>query len=513
MELRKVRNVWPRSNKSSNVDICLGWDEGSAASITSLEAFSREYHLNQSTISNIVSLVNVGAGCGALLSFFLNDKIGRIWSMRLYQATYAAGSLISCFSYGNTATLYVGRIVAGLGIGACTVVGPMAIAELAPKTIRGFLTLWLNVCMLGSQALGSFTVFGCSQHIPPSLSLQYQLPWFVQTFVPAITIISSFFICESPRWLAIAGRTEEARFMLFKLRGLPEDDPSLQLEYSQLVSQLEDENDSNLQDSYWAIVKETFGKRSNLRRVQLTVVAYILAQFSGANSITNYLPTIFGLIGISGTSARIYSTGLYAVTKLVCCFAASLFIVDVLGRRKSLMLGVTVQMLCHAYLAGYLKHFIKDPSSMPAGASDAAIAVIYLHAFGWAVGLYTLPYLFGAELWPNRIRSFGGAVSQCFHWLFYFAITKSTPSILNSMAVWGAFLFFLAWCAVAFVYTFFCVPETRGLSLDEMDMIFDRPLYKMRHPILRPSDEEQVGMEKECTAADQQGTASHFESR
>ncbi|CAG9936348.1 unnamed protein product [Clonostachys rosea f. rosea IK726] len=489
-----------------------GWDEGSAASITSLASFSRKYHLDDATISNIVSLVNVGAGVGALLSFFLNDKLGRIWSMRVYQALYAIGSLVACFSYGNAGALYAGRIIAGLGIGACSVVGPMAIAEIAPKTIRGFLTLWFNICMLGSQALGSFTVLGCSINISPALDLQYQVPWFVQTFVPALAIGLSFFTCESPRWLAITGRMEEAKDTLYNLRGLPEDDASMQLEYAQLVSHIEDENSGNPQDGYLAIIKETFGKRSNLRRVQLTIVAYILAQFSGANSITNYLPTIFGLIGVKGTSAKIYSTGLYAVAKLVCCFAASLFIVDILGRRKSLMLGVTVQMMCHAYLAGYLKHFRSNPSSVPSGASDAAIAIIYIHAFGWAVGLYTLPYLFGAELWPNRIRSFGGAVSQCFHWLFYFAITKATPSILSSMAVWGAFVFFLAWCVVAFVYTVFCVPETRGLSLDEMDAIFERPIYKMRKPLPRSADEEFGAAEKAQVAALEMSSAKHLEN-
>ena len=117
---------------------------------------------------------------------------------------------------------------------------------------------------------------------------------------------------------------------------------------------------------------------------------------------------------------------------------------------------------------------------MPDGASDFAIVVIYIHAFGWAVGLYTLPYLFGAELWPNRIRSFGGALSQCFHWLFYFAITKATPSILESMDTWGAFLFFVAWCIVALVYTVYFIPETSGLILEEIDAIFQRPLHKMR---------------------------------
>ena len=81
-------------------------------------------------------------------------------------------------------------------------------------------------------------------------------------------------------------------------------------------------------------------------------------------------------------------------------------------------------MVCHAYLAGYLKTYTSNKAAVSKSASDAAIAIIYVHALGWAIGLYTLPYLFGAELWPNRIRSFGGALSQCFHWMFYFAITK-----------------------------------------------------------------------------------------
>ncbi|KAF4996488.1 hypothetical protein FDECE_12404 [Fusarium decemcellulare] len=462
-----------------------GWDEGSAASITELSSFKREYGLdaktNKATISNLVSFVNIGAGVGAFLSFFLNDRIGRLWSARVYQTIYAVGSLISCFSYGNHAVLYVGRIVAGLGIGACTVVGPMAIAEMAPKSIRGLMTLWFNIAMLSGQTIGIFTVYGSNIHISPAKNLQYQVPWFVQTFAPAIAIVLSFFAVESPRWLTIRGRPQEALEALVTLRGLPADHPYLQEEFAEISSHIDDENRQFGKGGYLSIMKETFCVRSNLRRVQLTIIAYILAQFSGANSVTNYLPTVFTLIGVTGTDVKVYSTGLYAVAKLVCCVIASLVFVDVLGRRKSLMLGITIQGMCHAYLSGYLKYFTKDPESVPKGASDAAIGIIYIHAFGWAVGLYTLPYLFGAELWPNRIRSFGGALSQCFHWLFYFAITKATPSIISSMDVWGAFLFFVAWCIIAFVYTLFFVPETSNLSLDEMDAIFDRPMYKMRH--------------------------------
>jgi sugar porter (SP) family MFS transporter len=467
-----------------------------------LGSFRREYSLDaehdKDTISNLVSFVNIGAGVGAFMSFFLNDRLGRRWSMRIYQLLYMAGSLVSCFSYGNHGVLYLGRILAGLGLGACTVIGPMAIAEMAPKTVRGLMTLWFNVCMLGGQALGVFTVYGCNRTVDSSKNLQYQIPWFAQTFVPATSIALSFISVESPRWLALVGKRQEALDALVKLRGLQIDHPYLQEEIAQLESHVDDENQQFRDTGYWTIMKETFTVRSNLRRVQLTIIAYILAQFSGANSVTNYLPTIFGLIGVEGTDVKVYSTGLYAVAKLICCVVASLVFVDVVGRRKSLMIGITIQAFCHSYLAGYLRYFVPHPNSVPEGASDAAIGVIYIHALGWAVGLYTLPYLFGAELWPNRIRSFGGALSQSFHWLFYFAITKATPSLLKSMDTWGAFLFFVGWCIIAFLYTLFFVPETNGLSLEEMDAIFQRPMYRMRQATNRTAVGNGIGDDLEA---------------
>ncbi|KAH8777441.1 general substrate transporter [Diaporthe sp. PMI_573] len=461
-----------------------GWDEGSTASITQLKSFQREFGItpsgNPSQISNIVSFVNLTAGIFAFLSFLINDRLGRIWSYRLYMTIYAIGNLIETFAYGSLPVLYIGRLVAGAGIGALTVVGPMSIVEIAPATTRGLMTLWFNVCMLSSQMLGIFVVFGCNLHIDPKLNLQYQIPFFVQCFVPALGVAMSFFLYESPRWLCLRGRNDEALAALTSLRGLDRDHPYLRDEWHKMSTQIAHEQAEYGDQTYLSLFRETFCVRSNLRRVQLTVFAYILAQFSGANSVTNYLPEIFGIIGVKSTSVKVYASGLYALAKLVCCIAASLFFVDVIGRRKSLMIGITIQMLCHSYLAGYLNYFVRDADSVPTGASDAAIGVIYIHALGWAIGLYTLPYLFGAELWPNRIRSFGGALSQGFHWLFYFAITKATPALLNSMNQWGAFVFFVVWCVIALVYAFIMVPETAGRALENIDTLFEHPWYMMR---------------------------------
>lgn len=200
--------------------------------------------------------------------------------MRTYQLVYIAGSLISCLSYGHVSALYVGRIVAGLGIGALSVVSPMAIAELAPKMTRGLMTMWFSVCMLSGQMLGIFTVYGCSIHISGDKDLQYQVPWFVQTFASAISYTMSLFIVESPRWPVLRNRRETGLAALERLRGLPSSNEYFQNEYQGMMSETED-NESN---SSWRVVKETLMVRSNLHRLQLTIAAYIMAQVSGANS-------------------------------------------------------------------------------------------------------------------------------------------------------------------------------------------------------------------------------------
>lgn len=114
------------------------------------------------------------------------------------------------------------------------------------------------------------------------------------------------------------------------------------------------------------------------------------------------------------------------------------------------------------------------------------------------VGLYILPYIFGSELWPNRLRSFGTAFSQCFHWLFIFAMAYAAPSLLKQTNNWGAFIFFASWCFISFLYVYFMVPETSGLSVEEMDDLFRGSWFnaarrsKKDHNVPRINGEEEA---------------------
>lgn len=381
------------SNSSqSSIDLTrhLAWDQGSSSVVPSLPGFSKAFGIASATnpkeITNFVSFVYLTAGIGSALSFFINDRIGRLWSLRLYFTIWIIGQLIATFSSGNLGALYTARFVSGLGIGPLTVTGPMSIVEIAPTEIRGLLTVWFSVVMLLSLTVSTLTVYACFLHVPAS-HLQYQIVFFTPTIVCAILIAASFFVCESPRWLMLVGREDEAVRTLTELRGLPEDHPRVAGELADIRNQINQEHIKyGANGGLKSVLKETFLVPANLRRVQQSCISYALAQLSGANSVTSYLVPILSLIGVNGANGHsLFLSSMYSLSKFFYTLIASFFFIDALGRRKSLFTGITIQLISDVYIGVYLK-FRQGGGSVASGSSEAAIAAIFIHGFGYAIG-------------------------------------------------------------------------------------------------------------------------------
>ena len=330
----------------------------------------------------------IGDAVGAALSFFINDRIGRLWSFRLYTIVWIIGQLVATFSPGSPA-LYVSRIISGLGIGALSVTGPISIVELAPAEIRGLLAAWYSVCMGIALMVATFCVYGVELHITTS-RFQYQVVWFAPCVFMFLWIVASFFLCESPRWLFLSHQDQEAVKTLIRLRCLPFDHPRVQQELRSIKESLQSETEACEVDDHSpskiiSIARETFTVLSNLRRLQQALILYALPQLSGGNSVTNYFIPILEIVGLAGNSTRnLFLNGMYTLSKFFFSLFASFFFIDALGRRNSLFVGVALQMISDIYLAVYIKVQQDDPISY--GASEAALASIFIHSFGYTIG-------------------------------------------------------------------------------------------------------------------------------
>lgn len=369
------------------------WDQGQASTVSNLAGFQRQFHIDSGTdakaIRNFVSLVYVGDGFGAALSYFLNDRLGRRWSLRVYIMVYIIGQLIAVFA-PNVGALYASRIVTGLGIGSLSATAPMTIAEIAPAEIRGMLTSWYTVVMALSLLVVNFCVYGVNKHIEAS-QLQYRIVWFAPCIWMGVLALISFFVCESPRWLLLKGRRDEALFTLIKLRGLPGTHPRIRDEINgielEIIQSRELFADSGRSSAHlYSVARETFTVPENLRRVQQALILFALPQLSGANAITTYLVPILKIVGASGDAARnIFLSGMYSLAKFFFTLMASLVFIDMLGRRKSLFIGITTQLCTDLYVGIYVQRK-QAGVDVTGAASKAALAAIYIHGFAYAVG-------------------------------------------------------------------------------------------------------------------------------
>ena len=275
-----------------------GWEQGSSSVVALLPGFEHHFGIssgtNASDIQKFVSLVYAGGGVGALLSFFVNDRVGRLWSLRLYIAVWILGQIVATTAPG-LAGLYTARIISGLGLGGSIVTGNMSIVEIAPAEIRGLLTAWF-LCFMGTGLVaGIFCVYGIMGNIPDS-RLQYQVVFFSPAIFMAGCTVASFFLCESPRWLMLANRPDDALKTLVRLRGLPATHPRVHNEYTEIQDSIHKERLEHGDSGMLGIIKETFTVPANLRRVQQTMVSYGLAQLSGSNAITSYFIPILTLV-------------------------------------------------------------------------------------------------------------------------------------------------------------------------------------------------------------------------
>lgn len=210
-------------------------------------------------------------------------------------------------------------------------------------------------------------------------------------------------------------------------------------------------------------------------------VLKICIEWSGANSITIYAPQFFAILGTTGSSEKLFATAIFGVVKFASALICAFFLVDFLGRKRSLSTGIIIQFISVLYIAIYLTAVPsitsgKVQSTAAKHAGTGAIVMIYFSGVGWALGWNSIQYLIGAEIFPLRVRSLGTSMIMCFHFVNQYGNSKAVPLMLidgsGGLSPKGTFWFFSAVTLLGLGFVWFFLPETAGRSLEGMDALF-----------------------------------------
>jgi sugar porter (SP) family MFS transporter len=441
--------------------------------------------------ANVSAMVQIGSVGGALFAFIIADRIGRIWATRVLCTFWVVGIAIFMGANGSLPMIYAGRFIAGLGVGQTPVVGPVYIAEIAPAAIRGLCTCIFTGFVYLGIVLAYFANYGCQVNIGDTTHARWLVPTSVHIMFAGISFFLTFLQYESPRFLIKQNKPDKALHNMARIRHLPPDHPYVTEEIAAITMQHHEEMEATKGTTFWGMIKELLCIPSNLYRFYLAMGAQLMSQWSGAGSITLYAPDLFALMGITGTNESLLVTAVFGIVKLCAAIGCALFLVDVIGRKRSLLLGITLQAISMIYVAGFLtgvpelgidKHYKLTPQET--GPSKGAIFMIYLSGFGWALGWNSMQYLLTAELFPLRIRALATSIAMTAHFANQYGNSRALPNMLLPVSAGGITPSGTFWCFAAVTvlggfWVWFFVPETSGRSLESMDNLFALPWYKI----------------------------------
>lgn len=205
--------------------------------------------------------------------------------------------------------------------------------------------------------------------------------------------------------------------------------------------------------------------------MQSSECSFTLLVRPDADRASYYSPRIFKSVGLTGSSTKLYATGIYGIVRLVCVIIAMNFVVDRFGRRNMLMGGAAVMLVAMWFIGAYIKVASPTEGSALTAGGYAAVTFIYIFAVGFCFSYAGIPWIYCAEIFPLRIRALGIAICTAVHWLFNFVIARAVPYMISNIG-YGTYFFFASCITLSIPFVYFCLPETKGLSLEEIDVIF-----------------------------------------
>ncbi|KAI8673163.1 hypothetical protein LRP88_02314 [Fusarium phalaenopsidis] len=429
-----------------------------------------------------VAVYQIGCFLGAVLILFYGERWGRKSSTFWGSLIMIIGTIMqaSAHEYG---LFSAGRIVGGIGNGMVTSTIPTWQSECARPHQRGFLITLSGALISGGIMISYWVDYG---FYFLSGSVRWRFPVSFQSFFTIIVMIGLLYLPDSPRWLAMQGRVDEARQVTARLLGKPVDDSEVITEIKAIQEALEVQSRGG-GFRYKELL--TNGPSQNFRRTMLGVAAQFFQQICGINLVTYYATFLFeNSLGFGPEMSRLLAA--LNGTEYFLASLVALPLIERTGRRKLMLFGAFGMMASMAVLAGTVSTGTAADNGAPQLETRYGVtATVFLFVFNsfFAIGWLGMTWLYPAEITNLRIRIQANALSTCSNWLSNFLIVMITPPAFANLGyrTYAMFAVFNA-AIIPCVWLFF--PEPKGRSLEELDVIFASAHFDKVNPVKRARD-------------------------
>ncbi|KAF9267798.1 sugar transporter [Marasmius fiardii PR-910] len=458
----------------------------------------------------LVAILELGAWFGVLVTGYLADRFSRKYTIFMAVVVFCVGVIVQTTAKAAD-SIYGGRFVTGMGVGSLSMCVPLYNAELAPPEVRGSLVA-LQQLAITFGIMVSFWIDYGTNFIGGTGPTQHEAAWRIPLalqLVPAVILgVGILFMPFSPRWLVNQGREDEALAVLARARQLPPDNELVQIEFLEIKAQHLFEKETS-EARFPQYQNGTFASNFKLGfheylslitnkglfwRIAVGSLTMFFQQWTGVNAILYYAPSIFKNLGLTGNTTSLLATGVVGVAMFLATIPAVIW-VDQLGRKPVLVSGAFMMAACHfivAALSGsfgndwpkyaapffYLVRIIEELIttsvvtlvSLPPVVLDLIVLIVILAA-GWAACAFVWIFAIGfgyswgpcawiivAEIYPLSVRGKGLSIAASSNWMNNFIVGQVTPSMIQNIT-FGTFIFF-------------GVPETKGVTLEEMEEVF-----------------------------------------
>ncbi|XVF88525.1 hypothetical protein PTKIN_Ptkin19aG0057300 [Pterospermum kingtungense] len=419
----------------------------------------------------LVGSLSVLSLIGSLASGKTSDYIGRRYTIALAAATFLVGALLMGFA-PSFPLLLVGRIVTGIGAGFSLMISPVYTAEISPAMKRGFLTSLPEVFIVSGILLGYIVNYSLS-------GLPQNINWRLMLGLAAIPAVAIGFgvtaMPESPRWLVMKGRTDEAKRVLVKISDSCQE-AELRLSEITKAAAMDLGQPTTSNNSNWrgkGVWRELLLSPSRpVRRILVAAIGInFFMQASGNDAVLYYCPEVFKDAGIHSKRELFGVTVMMGAAK-ACCVLISALCSDRFGRRPILLLG-SIGMAVSAAVLGLGSKFLEHSETKPLWVVIVCIVAVCAFVAFFSLGLGMITWVYTSEIFPLRLRAQGTALAISVNRLVSGVVSMTFLTISDKITFGGIFFVFSGILVVGSVFFYFFLPETKNKGLEEVWALFE----------------------------------------